>query len=125
MRSNIVKAVVLILLLLNIIYNLVTKLIYLFRDFIKSKLIINKRIAKACKKFTQILLTTNKNIELFIFLLSAVSVLLWQNKFCFARFLFLVFLFATVVSTISQSTILLFSAINSVFFLNISVLSTI
>ena len=76
MKSSIVKTVVLILLLLNIIYNLVTKLICLFRDSIESELIVNKRIAKVCKKFTQISLTANKNIELSIFLLSAVSVLL-------------------------------------------------
>ncbi len=72
---NIIKTIVLILLLLNNIYNLVAKLICLFRDSIEFELITNKRIAKACKKFTQILLIANKNIELFISLLSAISVL--------------------------------------------------
>ena len=52
LKLDIVKVVILILLLLNIIYNLVTKLVCLFRDSIKFKLIVNKRIAKACKKFT-------------------------------------------------------------------------
>lgn len=82
---GIAKAVALAPLLLSITYNPVAELACLLRDSIEPELIANKKMAKACKEFTQTSLAANEDVESPTPPLPTAPAPIWQGRLRSAR----------------------------------------